>query len=336
MNLAELGEERLIERLRRGGLARPRGVVKGVGDDAAVFRVTPGYVAVVSSDLMVEDVDFRHAWTAPGDLGAKAAEVNLSDLAAMGARPREAVLGLALPPATEVGFFDDLVAGFRDALARSEVNLVGGDLSRTAGPLVLAVTVFGEAREEELVYRHGARPGDLLAVTGDLGAAAAGLLIAERGEAVPGGPGRETLLAALRRPRAHIAEGLYLAASGATRAMIDLSDGLARDLGHVAAASGVAAVVDVEALPLSQALRLTASELSVAAVELALHGGEDYCLLAALDPARSEAVRSGFAARFGRELSVIGVVEAGSGLTLRSQGWRGPLVARGFDHFATA
>jgi thiamine-monophosphate kinase len=277
--LAELGEFGLIARLTRELEVGP-GVVAGVGDDAAVLEPTPGHKLVVTTDVLVEGLDFTAELSEPEDWGWKAVAANCSDLAAMGAEARWLVLALSVPAATPVPTLERVYAGVGEACRAFGVALVGGDVS--AGPaLSLAVTALGEA--ERPVLRSGARPGDRLAVTGPLGAAAAGLALLQSKEAAAADllgrfPG---LAAAHRRPAPALAMGLRLARAGAT-AMIDVSDGLAGDALHLAESSGVGVEVHDAAVPLAPGVAEAAAVLGRDPLELALGGGEDFVLAAAL------------------------------------------------------
>jgi thiamine-monophosphate kinase len=285
-----MSELALIERIAARARRRP-GTELGIGDDAALLSV--GGTAVVTQDLLVEGVHFRRETTGARDLGHKALAVNLSDLAAMAAEPVAALVGLCLPPG---GLGDDAVdelyAGMEALAARHGVTVAGGDV--TAGPaLMLAVTAVGRAASGvPTLRRSGARPGDVLCVTGALGAAAAGLLLVERPElaaAVPG-PVAGRLRAAHLRPEPRLAAGRSLARSGA-RAMLDVSDGLALDALRLARASDVRAVLEPTALPVAEGVAEVAAAAGRDAGRLAAAGGEDYELLAALPPGAVEAAR---------------------------------------------
>lgn len=319
-DLASLGEFGLIHRLTAGLADRP-GVHVGVGDDAAVLDLTPGRHLVVTTDVLVEGRHFTAELAAPEDWGWKAVTVNLSDLAAMGAEPRYLLLALTLPPGTQVPTLDRLYAGITQACDRFQVALVGGDVS--AGPaLSLAVTALGEAEQPRT--RAGARPGDRLVVTGPLGASAAGLALLQRGDDQARAvlDAHPNLAAAYRRPWPELAAGIRLARLGAS-AMIDVSDGLAGDALHLAEASRVGVEVHDSSVPLAPGVAETAKLLGVDSIELALGGGEDYVLAAALP----------------RHVDVPGVIDCGRFLedsqvrVRRTRGGSRPLSGVAFDHF---
>jgi thiamine-monophosphate kinase len=293
-----------------------RGVVVGPGDDAAVLRPPPGEELVVTVDAVVEGVHFDDRST-PADVGWKALAVNLSDLAAMGARPFAALVALGLPRNLGIPVVRGLARGLGACARQHRIAVVGGNVTR-AGALSLTVTVLGTLPEGRAVLRSGARAGDLVAVTGTLGDAALGL--------APGAPA--ALARRQRRPTPRVRAGLALA--GHVRAAIDVSDGLVQDLGHLCTASGVGARIGAADLPLSPAYRRAARGLADP-FGPALAGGEDYELVVAIPPALLPAARRA-AGRARTPLAVIGRFVRGAGV--RVVGPRGERIPPppGHDH----
>lgn len=298
-------------------------VVLGVGDDCALLAVPPGQLLAVSLDTLVAGVHFPLD-TAPADIAAKAVAVNLSDLAAMGAEPAWMTLGLTLPEADEA-WLDAFARGLFEALDAHGVALVGGDTTR--GPLALSLQAHGFVPPGLALTRAGAQAGDLVYVSGSPGDAGLGLAIAlGRHAAAPAHA--DYLLSRLNRPTPRVALGLALC--GHATAAIDVSDGLSQDLGHVLAASQVGAELDLDALPLSQALRAEAGEDE--AIRLALGAGDDYELLFTA-PAGSEAAIAELSARLQLPLTAIGRIHAEPGLSLLRHGRPHAAAAAGYRHF---
>ena len=327
-------EEELVRAIKKLLSGEAPGVVVPIGDDAAV--VEPGeHQLVITVDTLVEGVHFDPDVTQPSDLGYKAVVVNVSDVAAMGGSPRYAVISLGVPPDTRPAWVIEVYGGMREAAEDYGLALVGGDTVR-ASECVLTVTVLGTVAKGRAVTRSGARPGDRIVVTGALGAAAGGLRLVRGREtdtrrAVMTDWGRQ-LVGALDRPAARVGEGETLAQAGAS-SMIDVSDGLALDLSRVCEASEVGARVVLADVPVSPLLDELASAAGVEPLDLALHGGEDYELVATLAPEAFEAASRKLLDRFGTRLTDIGEITETGFVAVGEDGAERPLEAKGWDHF---
>lgn len=315
------GEPELIQIISGRCATRP-GVLEGVGDDAAVLDTNPP--TVIAHDMLVEGVHFRLQTTTPANLGEKALAVNLSDLAAMGATPVAAVVGLGVPPHLPAAAVAEIYRGMDRLAARHRMTIAGGDISR-APCLVVGVTVTGRMDDGvQPVLRRGARPGDLVCVTGPLGASAAGLALLEHPELAS--PERRALLRSHRRPQPRVAEGRALAARG-VHAMMDCSDGLALDSSRLAQASNVMIAIELERVPRAPGVDGVARAVGLAPDVFAATGGEDYELIVCIDPAALAAVRGA------TTLHTVGRVRRGPGALRLTRGGRTVSVpALGWQH----
>ena len=322
----------LIDRLRqRLGAIAPGQLELGMGDDAALWRPSAGMDKVACCDTLIAGRHFLPD-ADPADIAFKALAVNLSDLAAMGATARAALLALCLPQAPSAQWLDRFCAGWSALAQAHDLALAGGDTTR--GPvLALTVTCFGEVPHGRALRRDGARAGDGLYVSGTLGDAAAGLAI-QRGELALTGPASQALLDRLQRPTPRLALGLALRELASSA--IDVSDGLVADLGHVLAASGVGAVVHLDALPRSPALQAAHAAQGLSAqglLDCQLHGGDDYELCFTVPPAREPALLA-LAQAQALAITRIGEISDGNGLRLIDRQGREQAAAnRGWDHF---
>lgn len=283
---------------------QPSSLIRGIGDDAAVFKSLTGTDVVVTTDLLVEDIDFRRDTTRPDLLGHKALAVSLSDIAAMGARPRWALLSLGVPQDVwSSGFLDSFYDGFFKLAQRYGVALIGGDVSRTPDKIVIDSIVIGECPSQREIFRNGAAPGEQIFVTGFLGDAAAGLRLIERGarlhvpstEAPQASMGNSAgdaseshpidhLLLRQLRPEPRVGWGLLLGEQQLASAMIDISDGLSSDLNHLCAESKVGALIDAGKIPIDPLMTELCGRRALDPLMLALHGGEDFELLFTVKP----------------------------------------------------
>lgn len=333
MKFHEIGEFGFIERIDFQMINRPEGVIQGIGDDAAVFEGPPGRLLVLTTDMLVEGVHFLRASISPLQLGRKGLAVNLSDVAAMGAEPMDAYVSLAIPADMEVEYIERIYDGMREMAKAYGVNLLGGDTTRSPGPLIISLALTGMVSREEVVFRRGAVSGDLVYVTCLLGDAAGGLDLIREGRAW-GREDSEYLVKAHLDPRPHLEEGRFLAENHFASAMIDISDGVASDLGHICRLSGVGALVYENAIPISDTLRRYATEFHLDLCRLALSTGEDYGLIFTVSEDRTEELEARFRERFGRPIWRVGEITSEPGLTLlKATGERIRIEPHGWDAF---
>jgi len=328
MKLSEIGEFGLIKAISQIA-AQGEGVVQGIGDDAAIIRSTPGKVILVTTDLLLEGVHFQMEFTDPLRLGRKALAVNLSDIAACGGRPTGFVVSVAIPPETEVAFVQALYKGMMEQARQFGCSLIGGDTSR-GKELMISLTLLGEAEEDRVVYRSGAKKGDNIFVTGTLGDAALGL------KQLKNGVKEGDLVLRHLDPIPRVKTGEEIAREALASAMIDISDGLIADLGHILEASKRGAQVQLSQIPLSKAHLKVIEQYHADRYGLALSGGEDYELLFTAPPEKEQAVVR-LAQELGTPITMIGeIVEASQGLkVLDKDGKEYPLKEGGHDHFKT-
>jgi thiamine-monophosphate kinase len=331
--VADLAEQDLIQRITAQLPPAPEWLLVGPGDDGAVLLPERNALEVVTADACVEGVHFDRRFVPPDAIGHRALAVNLSDLAAMGATPRLATLSLAMPDTLELADFDGIVAGLLALARRHDTTVVGGNLSRSPGPLVLDLTAIGVTRPRRVLVRAGARPGDDVFVSGSIGAARAGLEMCAEGAADEGSePNRETARSRYLRPEPRVRLGVMLGRNQAATACMDLSDGLADGLRQIGQASGVGITIEADALPIDPAARAWFESRGRDSVGEALVGGDDYELLFTVSPRRQGPLRAVTRLVRGLRLTRIGAVTRGAALVLRRNGRDEPLPA-GFRHF---
>jgi len=327
----------LIEHLTQRFLPIQPSSVKGVGDDAAVID-NNGYLTVVSTDMLVEGIHFDLMYTPLKHLGYKAVVVNLSDIYAMNAMPRQITVSIAISNRFSVEALDELYAGIEAACRFYGVDLVGGDTSSSQKGLILSITAIGQGEAEKITYRNTAKAGDLICITGDLGAAFLGLQILEREKQLylsnpgiqPQLEGKDYLIGRQLKPEARrdMVEA-FAKNKLVPTAMIDISDGLASELFHICTQSGVGAFLEESGVPIHPDAQLQALEFQLDPITCALSGGEDYELLFTIAPADVDKVK------YLPDIYIAGeIVEAKEGIHLHTTGGNiHPITAQGWKHF---
>ncbi len=333
MNLKQIGEFGFIDKIRPGCLIRPANIVKAIGDDAAAFETQPGQLALITTDLLVERVHFLRETISGFDLGHKCLAVNLSDIAAMGGEAREAFVSIAIPADCPLEYLQALYDGMKQLAAEFKVNILGGDTTSSKADLIINVAVYGTVAADELLGRDTARPGDIIFSTGYLGDSRAGLHLILNKIAADSAP-LKSLYQAHVRPAPQLREGRFLAGRAGVHAVIDTSDGLSSDLGHIAKQSRVGATLQADSLPISGALQVFCRRFYFDPVEFALAGGEDYTLLCTAAAGQAAALEKDFQSKFKRPLFRIGRINASGRLEMAlPDGQVNPITPSGWDHF---
>lgn len=307
---------------------------KGIGDDCAIFSSMPSADWLVTTDMLVEDVHFDTSWHSPYLLGRKSLAVNLSDIAAMGGVPQFVLLGLAIPGKYGSSWLERYMDGFFSLLNDYNCLLIGGD-TVSSDKLTLAVTVLGTVPQGKALRRDGAAIGDVIYVSGPLGSAAAGLHLCRSGHvsAAAANPDWQPLLDRHLNPAPRVRLAHLLQASGCVTAMLDISDGIATDLSHICTASGVAAVIEEQALPAHEALSAMCRQLRLDPVQLQIAGGDDYELLFTVKSGCEEELVRRVRSLPGEEIYRIGRITEGQGVTMLTGS--GELVSidyQGYEH----
>ena len=330
MKLKDIGEFGFIERIKNDCLTREQNVIKGIGDDCCIFKTSGDSASLLTTDMLVENVHFIRNAVSSFVLGRKSLAVNMSDIAAMGGNPTEAVISIAIPDTVDLAFLDRFYDGMKSIAKEFGVNLLGGDTTWSPEHLVINIALLGEAAQDEILYRYGARVGDMIFLTGSVGSSAAGLDIILKGRSFDA---EQDLLSAHHNPFPHVKEGRIIASLGLANSMIDVSDGVAADLGHICTESGVGAVIEEDYLPTTPGFRAYCKQFNEDSRHLALHVGEDYVLLGTAPPEAAVELKKALESE-GCEFHPLGNTVSEPGLKLKClDGSTEAIEAHGWDHF---
>ena len=332
MGLDNLGEFGFIDRIKRSIVNSDNRIIKGIGDDCAVIKSSGEKAILFTTDILVEDIDFIRELTPAFKLGRKSLAVSLSDIAAMGGTPRDAVISAAIPRRIPLDYLDAIFAGIKSMAQEFDVNIVGGDTSGSPDKLVINIALTGEACEDEILYRSGAKPGDILFLTGYVGASAAGLHAIKANHFEQKWQG---LIEQQTNPLPHITAGRLLSGLKLVHALIDVSDGLASDLNHICEESGVGGVIHEDSIPVSDSASEYIRIYSLDYRKLALFTGEDYILLGTM-PSDTIAMAREALKSSGWPFFIVGEIIEGKGISLKTNdGSIEEIQPLGFDHFKT-
>ena len=330
-----MGEFQLIERIQSKFSCTHQDIIRGIGDDASVTRIQEGRVLISTSDILIEGVHFDLGFTSAHNLGKKSLAVNISDIAAMGGNPRFFLISIGIPPHMSLEFIDEFSEGLLETARSFHTCLVGGDTSRSPEKFIISITLLGESSPGYEVYRSNARVGDLIFVTGNLGDSSLGLEILKKRHGLCGvNDSFIDLLERHNNPTPRVNEGRLLAENRIASAMIDISDGLLSDLGHICDQSRVGARLQLSKLPVSRSFQKHVSEITDRPEDLLLGGGEDYELLFTVDKGNVDSINR-LKPRFETKVTQIGEIVSGDhGVTVLDDfGGKYEIKRRGFDHF---
>ncbi|MBN1296168.1 thiamine-phosphate kinase [bacterium] len=329
--LSELGEFDLIERFLSAFSNPSRDLVIPPGDDCAAFRVSPETLMLVTTDLLIEHVHFDLSTIHPRQLGWKAMAVNISDIAAMGGTPAFGFLSIALPKRTSTAWIDALAEGMSACCTRYHVTLAGGDTTGSLHDIVINIGLIGFTSPQRCIRRNGALPGDCIQVSGPFGGSAAGLKLLALG--TPLNPLEQSLITAHLEPIPRVACGQALSQLTGVHAMIDVSDGLIQDLGHICHASGVGAIVSAHSVPVYPGIPDRIGRERIDPLNLALSGGEDYELVWTVSPECADAALASAVTAGALHAVTIGVIGEGQSVVVMLDGKPLQLARAGYDHF---
>lgn len=334
LDLSTLGETKLIELLTREIVLYPENVIRGIGDDAAVLKAEGEDWLLFTTDMLIEDVHFSMAYVKPAQVGAKALVASVSDIAAMGGRPLHAVVSLGIPLRIPVEVLKGIYSGLRSAALEYGLNIVGGDTVKSPGQLIINVALIGCVGAGKAVYRSGAKPGDLVFVTGSLGNSAAGLFLYQNPSISVSTEANSFLKSAHTDPKARVKLGAVLADTGKVTSMDDISDGLATEIHEICLASGAGCRIRSPLVPMDQRMKEAAAATGRDPLSWALYGGEDFELIFTVRPDSAAAIKRLLREK-GSKCHLIGeIVQSKAGITMElPQGYFVPLEAKGYDHF---
>jgi len=332
MKLSSIGEFGFIKRISETFNQKlPEGIV-GIGDDCAVIPIDKNSCLLVTTDMLVEDVHFMKKKISPFELGYKSLAVNLSDIAGMGGKPESAYISIAIPSETEVEWLDEFYEGVHNLANSEKILLLGGDTTKSPDKLVINFTVLGKAKPDCIKYRSTAKVNDIICVTDYVGDSGGGLMIL-LGD-LEMNSDSSYLVQRHHKPHPQIQEGMWLASKPEVHAMMDISDGIDSDIQRIMESSGCGALIELNKLPISPALRRVSAKYNWDPLEISASGGEDYCLLVTVEPDAYENLASEFKSKFNRELTNIGVIkDKDYGLQYIKNGIKAQLKKHGYDHF---
>jgi len=333
LDMKTMNEFEFIDKIKIGCIHRPQGLIKGIGDDAAVIQANPPYQTIVTTDMLIETIHFLRDSISGFELGYKSLSVNLSDIAAMGGIPTDAFINIAIPKNCRIEFVEAIYDGLKHLAQQFQMNISGGDTTRSPNLIVISITVMGYISANNIMFRHTAKPGDVIFATGFIGDSRAGLHLITNHIPIDSASNKYLYQAHIK-PFPQVKEGQFLAQQHGTHAAIDISDGLSSDIGHILKQSQVGACIYADRLPLSDQFLTFCKTYHVNPIEYALSGGEDYILVCTIDNKHATSIQNVFQSTFGRPLYHIGVITESLDYMLQfSDNTSQTIHLSGWDHF---
>ncbi len=333
MKLLDIGEFGLINKIAEKFKLVSDSNIHGIGDDCAVIPMNGGESLLITTDILIEDIHFIKNKISAADLGFKSLAVNLSDIAAMGGSPNCIFLSLGIPPDTELKWIDDFFDGLHALAERTEIDLLGGDTSKSDKGLIINIVVMGKCANDKIKFRYGSKAGDIICVTDFVGNSGCGLNLLLQDQENEQNKDHNFLIQAHHKPKANLAEGRWLSEFPEVHSMIDISDGVDSDITRIMESSGVGAEIYLEKLPISEPMKRTANAMNWNPFEIALTGGEDYCLICTLEKEAFSSIAKKFKEKFARDLFSIGRITKNKNIRLFYNGDEVKFNKKGFDHF---
>jgi len=328
--LSDLGEFGLIKRLETKFSSDLPGQFTGIGDDCSIIPLSEGRLQLITTDLLIENIHFLTEKITAKELGFKSLAVNLSDIAAMGGVPESAYLSIGFPGELKVNWIDDFFDGILQLCKSSNVKLMGGDTTRSR-QIVINFCVTGSVKSHHVKRRDHAKPGDIVCITDTLGDSGAGLKILLENKELD--EDSYYLIKKHNKPRPHLEEGKWLGQKPEVNAMIDVSDGIESDLRRIMDSSGFGSEIDLDQVPVSGKLLSVAQKYSWNPIDLALTGGEDYCLMCTVEASKVDQLAQNFEQEFSCKLFQVGRIIEENALYFTHKGQRVDYKMQGFDHF---
>jgi thiamine-monophosphate kinase len=330
--LSETGEFGLIERIAKYFKQNLLPGVTGIGDDCAIIPFNNKHVLLITTDMLIEDQHFIKKRITPFELGYKSIAVNLSDIAAMGGTPEYAFLSLGIPQSTEIKWLNEFFRGIKNLCDSSNTYLLGGDTTKSESKLIINIAVTGRARVEKIKKRSTAKPGDIICLTDFVGDSGGGLKALLNN--LPFDKDIEYLVSRHHLPVPSLKEGQWLSDFPGVHAMIDLSDGIESDIHRIMESSAVGADINLEKIPVSKVLHRISEKHNWNEYEIAVCGGEDYCLMLTIERHQIEYIKNNFTLRFNKPLYPVGKITAKKGtLNFKLNSKKTDIIKHGFDHF---